>query len=140
MLIVPPSPLPSGHFCHGPGKTRHDEPLEPFSCPADQLTLPKRIDTLCGRNWGCSSAGRAFGWQPKGQGFEPPQLHFSDSLLVAGYSQTCRSRACASLTAVRIPSVIRSKWIVPNMVTVVRSSGMHVESNAAMNRLSLIHI
>ena len=25
--------------------------------------------------WGCSSAGRAFGWQPKGQGFESPQLH-----------------------------------------------------------------
>jgi uracil-DNA glycosylase family protein len=25
--------------------------------------------------WGCSSAGRAFGWQPKGQGFDPPQLH-----------------------------------------------------------------
>ena len=26
---------------------------------------------------GCSSAGRASGWQPEGQGFEPPQLHLS---------------------------------------------------------------
>ena len=27
-------------------------------------------------HWGYSSAGRARGWQPQGQGFEPPQLHF----------------------------------------------------------------
>lgn len=27
-------------------------------------------------NWGCSSAGRASGWQSEGQGFEPPQLHY----------------------------------------------------------------
>ena len=27
--------------------------------------------------WGYSSAGRAFGWQPKGQGFESPYLHHS---------------------------------------------------------------
>src|SRR5262245_46497722 len=26
-------------------------------------------------SWGCSSAGRAQGWQSWGQGFEPPQLH-----------------------------------------------------------------
>lgn len=25
--------------------------------------------------WGISSVGRAFGWQPKGQGFESPILH-----------------------------------------------------------------
>ncbi|MDX6486671.1 MAG: hypothetical protein QOF43_1824 [Gaiellaceae bacterium] len=25
--------------------------------------------------WGRSSAGRASGWQPEGQGFEPPRLH-----------------------------------------------------------------
>ncbi len=25
--------------------------------------------------WGCSSAGRAQGWQSWGQGFDPPQLH-----------------------------------------------------------------
>src|SRR3954453_9808683 len=25
---------------------------------------------------GCSSVGRAFGWQPKGRGFESHQLHF----------------------------------------------------------------
>src|SRR5262245_7519636 len=25
--------------------------------------------------WGCSSVGRAQGWQSWGQGFEPPQLH-----------------------------------------------------------------
>ena len=25
--------------------------------------------------WGCSSTGRAFDWQSKGRGFEPPQLH-----------------------------------------------------------------
>ena len=24
---------------------------------------------------GCSSVGRALGWQPRGQGFDPPQLH-----------------------------------------------------------------
>src|SRR5882724_613022 len=26
-------------------------------------------------SWGCSSVGRAQGWQSWGQGFEPPQLH-----------------------------------------------------------------
>ncbi len=26
---------------------------------------------------GISSAGRVFGWQPKGQGFDPPMLHIS---------------------------------------------------------------
>lgn len=25
--------------------------------------------------WGVSSVGRALGWQPRGQGFEPPTLH-----------------------------------------------------------------
>ncbi len=27
------------------------------------------------RIWGCSSVGRASGWQSEGQGFKPPQLH-----------------------------------------------------------------
>ena len=27
------------------------------------------------RMWGHSSAGRALGWQPRGQGFDPPWLH-----------------------------------------------------------------
>ena len=33
--------------------------------------------------WGCSSAGRASGWQPEGQGFEPPQLHLGQAALRA---------------------------------------------------------
>src|SRR5262249_48791499 len=27
------------------------------------------------KTWGCSSAGRARGLQPRGQGFDPPHLH-----------------------------------------------------------------
>ncbi len=34
---------------------------------------------------GISSVGRAFGWQPKGQGFEPPILHF----LIYMWAQSC---------------------------------------------------
>lgn len=32
---------------------------------------------------GISSAGRAFGWQPKGQGFESPILHFQGTLRIS---------------------------------------------------------
>ena len=33
---------------------------------------------------GCSSAGRASGWQPEGQGFEPPQLHCHEAVRKGG--------------------------------------------------------
>ena len=33
---------------------------------------------------GCSSAGRASGWQPEGQGFEPPQLHRHEAVREGG--------------------------------------------------------
>src|SRR5215813_7631506 len=33
-------------------------------------------------SWGCSSVGRAQGWQSWGQGFEPPQLH---QIFMRGY-------------------------------------------------------
>ena len=32
------------------------------------------LSILCA-TWGYSSVGRAFGWHPKGQGFESPYLH-----------------------------------------------------------------
>ena len=35
---------------------------------------PPALGTLWSE-WGCSSAGRASGWQSEGQGFDPPQLH-----------------------------------------------------------------
>src|SRR5439155_12677571 len=43
--------------------------------------VPVSLDLLWPRlyrypsRWGCSSVGRAQGWQSWGQGFEPPQLH-----------------------------------------------------------------
>jgi hypothetical protein len=34
-----------------------------------------KLSLLQADKWGCSSAGRAQGWQSWGQGFDPPQLH-----------------------------------------------------------------
>ena len=28
------------------------------------------------KNWGCGAAGSALEWHSRGQGFDPPQLHF----------------------------------------------------------------
>ena len=35
----------------------------------------KAILTLVINLWGYSAAGSALGWQPRGQGFDPPYLH-----------------------------------------------------------------
>src|SRR6476620_11175640 len=50
----------------------------------DPASVPSAKQAACGAKlrrrvrvpWGCSSAGRARRWQRRGQGFEPPQLHF----------------------------------------------------------------
>jgi hypothetical protein len=41
------------------------------------LGLRLRVDFAPVRPWGISSVGRASGWQPEGQGFKSPILHFS---------------------------------------------------------------
>src|SRR6266545_3955336 len=43
--------------------------------PAPFLDSLRRAPVTWTVSWGCSSAGRAQGWQSWGQGFEPPQLH-----------------------------------------------------------------
>src|SRR5262245_22560441 len=43
-------------------------------------------DSILALPWGCSSVGRAQGWQSWGQGFEPPQLH---QILKRGYGARC---------------------------------------------------
>src|SRR4051794_3386553 len=51
---------------------------------------PTRNGQRSGVKWrgpiarGCSSAGRASGWQPEGQGFEPPQLHWIEEAALSG--------------------------------------------------------
>ena len=54
-----------------------DQRLSPrgrHSSRLSALTALNPSDSLRSR-WGCSSAGRASGWQSEGQGFDPPQLH-----------------------------------------------------------------
>ena len=46
----------------------------PAALSRDKLRSPR----------GCSSAGRASGWQPEGQGFEPPQLHCHEAVRKGG--------------------------------------------------------
>jgi hypothetical protein len=36
--------------------------------------------------WGISSAGRALGWQPRGQRFDPAMLHFFKSFIKRVFS------------------------------------------------------
>jgi concanavalin A-like lectin/glucanase superfamily protein len=46
----------------------------------------RRTDTINSLDhWGCSSAGRARGWQPRGRGFEPPWLHSTRGRLMAAF-------------------------------------------------------
>ena len=52
-------------------KSRADED----SASSGKSASPRDAITMAGEPRGCSSAGRASGWQPEGQGFEPPQLH-----------------------------------------------------------------
>src|SRR5262249_24552485 len=49
-------------------------PLEATSSCACALTV-KTAEVSLRSPWGCSSAGRASGWQSEGQGFDSPQLH-----------------------------------------------------------------
>ena len=57
-----------------------DEDSGPSSAPP---SAGRTRDKLRKPIWGCSSAGRASRWQREGQGFEPPQLHFSTIRLSA---------------------------------------------------------
>ena len=47
---------------------------------ASSFELAARLET----RWGRSSAGRAFGWQPKGHGFEPRRLHSTPIVVATG--------------------------------------------------------
>ena len=61
----------------GPARRRHlaeGEHLLRSALSRDKLRSPR----------GCSSAGRASGWQPEGQGFEPPQLHCHEAAREGG--------------------------------------------------------
>src|SRR6266436_1071443 len=43
-------------------------------------------------SWGCSSVGRAQGWQSWGQGFEPPQLHQNSRFTDTGQAMPAQDR------------------------------------------------
>ena len=43
------------------------------------------FDARLGRSRGRSSAGRARGWQPRGQGFEPPRLHSPNATVIGAH-------------------------------------------------------
>ena len=54
-----------------------------FDSPRPRVSL--------GRPWGCSSAGRASGWQSEGRGFDSPQLHhLPTQRLTSGFGDPAR--------------------------------------------------
>src|SRR2546430_16221166 len=61
-----------------PQGRRGSSPLSPTTPFLDNI---RRRPVTLSLAWGCSSVGRAQGWQSWGQGFESPQLHhfFSDT-------------------------------------------------------------
>ena len=70
----------------------------PLTTSASDTFATPSISPLNCRGRGRSSAGRAFGWQPKGQGFDPPRLHSLNRHLLYGL---CRGRRWPPVAAAR---------------------------------------
>src|SRR5213595_1044738 len=77
--VIPVRTATSRHTPHRPGR-REIAHLSP-ACSGPEQPEDGRYNGRRLPAWGCSSAGRASGWQPEGQGFEPPQLHWSEGRL-----------------------------------------------------------
>ena len=71
-FFLPSQPLPAAGSCTSAQRrvaiTKGTASTGPTTTHSRGYNLPL---------WGRSSAGRASGWQPEGQGFDPPRLHFS---------------------------------------------------------------
>jgi hypothetical protein len=68
--------------------------------------------------WGCSSAGRAQGWQSWGQGFESPQLHHFFLITSRTRLRLTRCSGCAGVASGGVQSVHCCPVGARNQVTV----------------------